>query len=362
MSNTLSDELYMRRALELAEKGRYTAHPNPKVGCILVLENTIIGEGWHVRVGTPHAEINALHQAGTQANGSTAYVTLEPCAHHGRTPPCCDALINAGVSRVVIASEDPYPQVNGKGIERLRKAGINVEVGLLRKEAEELNCGFLSRVRRGRPWVRAKIGMSLDGRTTLADGNSKWITSAKSREDVHKWRLSSCAILTGIGTVLADDPQLTARISNDMNLAPLRIILDSYLRIPHKAKVLDKMAETLIVHRPDAQEIKLPPHVNRISIDTCNNQINLKMLLEELGNRGLNDIFVEAGPILTGSLLKERLIDELLVYVSPRLLGDQARPMMAYIYPESLEISPFFRLIEHIQVDTDIRLRFRPII
>ncbi|MDC9595738.1 bifunctional diaminohydroxyphosphoribosylaminopyrimidine deaminase/5-amino-6-(5-phosphoribosylamino)uracil reductase RibD [Xenorhabdus anantnagensis] len=361
MSNTLSDELYMRRALELAEKGRYTARPNPKVGCVLVRENTIIGEGWHIRAGTPHAEINALYQAGSLAHGSTAYVTLEPCAHHGKTPPCCDALINAGVNRVVIASEDPYPQVNGKGIECLRKAGINVEVGLMRKEAEELNCGFLSRVRRGRPWVRAKIGMSLDGRTALADGRSKWITSAKSREDVHQWRLSSCAILTGIGTVLADNPQLTARTSHDTGLAPLRVILDSQLRIPLEANVLDKIAPTLIVHRSEAEEIKLPSHINRMSIDTCNNQINLKKVLEDLGNRGINDVFVEAGSVLTGSLLKKGLIDELLVYISPRLLGDQARPMIANVYPESLELSPYFKLVEIVQIDTDIRLRFLPI-
>ncbi|MBD2784942.1 bifunctional diaminohydroxyphosphoribosylaminopyrimidine deaminase/5-amino-6-(5-phosphoribosylamino)uracil reductase RibD [Xenorhabdus sp. DI] len=353
----------MRRALELAQKGRYTARPNPKVGCVLVRENTIVGEGWHERAGAPHAEINALHQAGISANGSTAYVTLEPCAHHGKTPPCCDALINAGINRVVIASEDPYPQVNGKGVERLRKAGINVEIGLLRKEAEELNCGFLSKIRRGRPWVRAKIGMSLDGRAVSDDGRPNWIISTRSREDVHQWRLSSCAILTGIGTVLADDPQLTAHVPNDKNLTPIRIILDSHLRIPLEAKVLDQTASTLIVHRPNAKEVTLPSHINRLSINTCDNRINLKMLLEELGNRGLNDLFVEAGPTLTSSLLEKGLIDELLVYTTPRLLGDQAQPMItANIYPRFPEASPTLKLIENIQIDTDVRLRFRPII
>ncbi|WP_340613516.1 bifunctional diaminohydroxyphosphoribosylaminopyrimidine deaminase/5-amino-6-(5-phosphoribosylamino)uracil reductase RibD [Xenorhabdus thailandensis] len=358
MFSPFYDELFMRRALELAEKGCYTARPNPKVGCVIVRENTIVGEGWHVRAGTAHAEINALHQAGSLAYGSTAYVTLEPCAHHGKTPPCCNALINAGVNRVVIACEDPYPQVNGKGIEYLRKAGINVEVGLLQKEAEELNCGFLSKVRRGRPWVRAKIGMSLDGRTALADGRSKWITSEKSREDVQQWRLSSCAILTDVGTILADDPQLTARIPHEIGLSPLRIVLDSQLRIPLKANVLDETARTLIIHHPAAAEIKFPPHIDKMSIDTCNDKINLKKTLEYLGKRGLNDVLVEAGPTLTGSLLKKGLIDELLVYISPRLLGEQARPMMAGISTESLDLPQSLKLVDLVQIDTDIRLRF----
>ncbi len=242
------DHVHMARALRLAERGLNTTQPNPRVGCVIAHGEAVVGEGWHERAGQPHAEVHALREAGERAKGATAYVTLEPCAHHGRTPPCADALVAAGVARVVIAAEDPNPQVDGRGIERLRAAGIAVETGLMREPARELNIGFFHRLERGRPFVRVKLAMSLDGRTALADGTSKWITGEAARADVQRWRARSSAILTGSGTALADDPRLTVRLDDLPHVPPLRVLLDRALRTPEGAHLLDGSAPTLVVH------------------------------------------------------------------------------------------------------------------
>lgn len=362
MTFSEADHRFMSRALELARRGRFTTRPNPQVGCVVVRNDEVVGEGWHQRAGEPHAEVHALRQAGALATGATAYVTLEPCAHHGRTPPCCQALIDVGIRRVVVACEDPFPRVNGQGLQRLRDAGVQVDVGLLREQAVELNRGFLANSSRGRPWVRLKFGMSLDGRTALADGRSKWITGEQAREDVHRWRLASGAILTGSGTLLADDPHLTARVPEVAEpLAPLRVVLDRRLRVPAGARVFDQQAPTLLVHARDARRDASPPaHVERLVLDDAEEGAQLGALLAELGRRGLHDVFVEAGPTLGGALLRTGLVDELLLYVAPRLLGDEARPLLAGLAPASLDAAPAFQLVDTLQLGADLRLRLHP--
>lgn len=357
-----SDWHCMSRALELASLGRYSTRPNPCVGCVLARNGEIVGEGWHQRAGGPHAEIFALHQAGAAAKGATAYVTLEPCAHHGRTPPCCLALIDAGIQRVLVACQDPFHQVDGKGLRLLREAGIQVDVGLMWEQAEELNLGFLSSARRGRPWVRLKYGMSLDGRTALANSESKWITGEASRHDVQLWRQASSAILTGSGTVLADDPQLTVRIPFDMDVPPVcRVVLDRRAQIPTPARVFDAQARTLLAHRRDAEPCPgLPKHVERLPLSSADDDGLLRELMEELSRRDIHDVFVEAGAELGGALLSAGLVDELLLYIAPRLLGDEARPLIGGLSPASLAQSPFFTLHECTQIGSDLRLRLRP--
>ncbi|OIR15840.1 riboflavin biosynthesis protein RibD [mine drainage metagenome] len=321
-----ADSQWMAQALHLAERGLWTTSPNPRVGCVLVRDGRLIAEGWHMRAGEPHAEVHALRAAGEAARGATAYVTLEPCSHHGRTPPCADALIAAGVRRVVVAAQDPNPLVAGQGVARLRAAGIDVECGLMEAAARELNIGFFSRMTRGTPWVRSKIAASLDGRTALANGTSKWITGEEARRDVQHWRARSCSVLTGIGTVLADDPRLDVRdISTERQ--PLRVVLDSRLRIPPKARILQRQATLIYTACSDANkhralmtggaEIKL--------LATADGKIDVPGVLRDLGKRGINEVLVEAGRTLNGSLLKAGLVDELVLYLAPRLLGDAAR-------------------------------------
>jgi len=351
----------MARALELASRGRYSTHPNPRVGCVLAHEGRIVGEGWHQRAGGPHAEVFALQQAGAAAKGATAYVTLEPCAHYGRTPPCSLALIEAGIRRAVVACQDPFHQVDGNGLRLLREAGIEVEAGLLREEAEALNLGFLSNARRGRPWVRLKYGMSLDGRTALADGESKWITSEASRHDVQLWRQASSAILTSSATVLADDPQLTVRIPFDQPVPPVkRIVLDRWSRVPAQARVFDTQAPTLVAHRYDnPPTTDLADHVERLPLLARDDEKMLWELMEVLGKRSIHDLFVEAGARLGGALIKAGLVDELLLYVAPRLLGANARPLIEGLSPDSLALPPGFELYECTQLGEDVRLRLR---
>lgn len=321
-----TDSQWMARALQLAQRGLYTTSPNPRVGCVLVKDGKNIGEGWHQRAGEPHAEVYALRAAGNAAHGATAYVTLEPCSHFGRTPPCASALIAAGISHVVIAMQDPNPLVSGQGIAALRTAGIEVECGLMESTARELNCGFVSRMTRGLPWVRSKIAASLDGRTALANGTSQWITGEAARQDVQHWRARSCAVLTGIGTVLADDPQLNVRIPNERQ--PLRVVVDSALRISADAKIIqggvliytacnDIPSHTALQAR-GAQVVYLPGTDNRV---------DLPAMLRDLAQRGINEVLVEAGRTLNGALLKAGLVDELVVYLAPQLLGDAARGM-----------------------------------
>jgi diaminohydroxyphosphoribosylaminopyrimidine deaminase/5-amino-6-(5-phosphoribosylamino)uracil reductase len=356
------DHLHMAHALRLAERGLATTQPNPRVGCVIARGETVLGTGWHARAGEPHAEVFALREAGTAARGATAYVTLEPCAHHGRTPPCADALIAAGVGRVVVAHEDPFDQVDGAGIEKLRAAGIGVQVGLMRDAAHELNIGFFSRIQRGRPWVRVKLAMSLDGRTALADGTSKWITGEAARADVQRWRARSSAVLSASGTVLADDPQLTVRLPDTPGyVPPLRAIVDTMLRTPAGARVLDGTAPTLVFHAPDAH---VPAHladVARVAVRRDDHGgLELRAVLHELARRDVNEVHVEAGPVLCGALLAAGLADELLVYVAPVLLGSSGRPMLTL--PPLDDMASRWRLhtVDRRQVGDDMRLQLRP--
>ena len=359
---TGTDHQYMARALQLAAQGLYTTHPNPRVGCVIVRdgENTgytgcisgeIVGEGWHVRAGEPHAEIHALAQAGTRARGATAYVTLEPCCHHGRTPPCADALIEAGVTRVVTAMIDPNPKVAGQGLARLAAAGIAIESGVLQAQAEALNPGFIMRMREHRPFVRCKLAMSVDGRTAMANGESKWITSDAAREDVQRLRASSAAILTGIGTVLADDPALTGRVAGAAR-QPLRVVVDSQLRMPPQARLLKEPGRTLIVTTsPDrVSSEKLVCNNVTVNVQSARQgRVNLALLMQTLAvDHEINEVLVEAGPTLNGALLNAGLIDEVIIYMAPHLMGDAARGL--FHLPELHQMS------QRIALDTqDIR-------
>lgn len=355
------DHIAMRRALELAALGLYTTHPNPRVGCVLMQGERIVGEGWHRRAGEPHAEVHALAQAGTDARGATAYVTLEPCAHHGRTPPCVDALIAGGVARVVVALADPFPAVNGAGLARLRAAGIVVECGLLEAQARELNSGFISRLTRHRPWVRVKLGVSLDGRTALADGRSQWITSAAAREDVQHWRARSSAVLTGIGSVLADDPRLNVRLPDIDHSVPQRIVLDRLWRLPAAARMLIEPGSILSVTGPDAADRpELAERVERISVPVHGEQLQLSRLLFALAQRGHNEVLVEAGARLAGAFVAAELVDELIWYLAPKLLGGHARPALDLPEPSSLEEVTHWRWHSIDRIGDDLRLVMRP--
>jgi diaminohydroxyphosphoribosylaminopyrimidine deaminase/5-amino-6-(5-phosphoribosylamino)uracil reductase len=356
------DHVHMARALRLAERGAYTTQPNPRVGCVIARGEEVVGEGWHQRAGEPHAEVFALRAAGERARGATAYVTLEPCAHHGRTPPCADALVAAGVARVVVATEDPNPRVDGRGIDILRAAGIAVESGLMHDAARELNAGFFSRIERNRPWLRVKLAMSLDGRTALADGSSKWITGEAARADVQRWRARSSAILTGSGTVLADDPRLTVRLPEDVASAPpLRVVLDRHLRTPAGSHVLDGAAPTLLLHAADAtcNDTRFDA-VERAALPVCSDGLDLGAVLGLLAGRGCNEVQVEAGPTLCGALFGAGLVDELLLYVAPLLLGDSARPLLCLPPLAGMEARRRLQVVEQRAVGADTRLRLRP--
>ena len=323
-----ADSVWMARALHLAERGLLTTTPNPRVGCVLVANGEMVGEGWHERAGEPHAEPHALRAAGDKARGATAYVTLEPCSHQGRTPPCADALIAAGVARVVVAMQDPNPLVAGNGIAKLRAAGIAVECGLMEAEAAKLNLGFVSRMTRGLPWVRSKIAMSLDGRTALANGVSQWITGDAARRDVHLWRARSCAVLTGIDTVLEDDAQLSVR-HVETTRQPLRVVLDSRLRMPLTAKILQGGNVLIVTAAADTAKIgaleQLGAKVAVLADE--GGRVDLPAALRHLASSGCNEVLVEAGRTLNGALLKAGLTDELVLYFAPQLLGDMARGM-----------------------------------
>lgn len=354
------DHACMARALQLAARGQYTARPNPVVGCVVANGGQVVGEGWHPRAGEPHAEVFALREAGDRARGGTAYVTLEPCAHHGRTPPCAEALVAAGVARVVAAMRDPFPRVDGAGFARLQAAGIAVASGLLERQARELNLGFLSRFTRGRPWVRVKLAASLDGRTAMASGESKWITGAAARADVQCWRARSGAILTGADTVLADDPALTVRLGDHTPFQPpLRVVLDSRLRSLAMPRVRDGSAPTLYLHGPDAVP---PPGLDAefAAVPLRDGRLDLEAALRLLAARDINEVQVEAGPALCGALLRAGLVDELLLYQAPLLLGDTARPLFAGLGIEAMAQRLRMQLVESVMVGEDRRLLLRP--
>ncbi len=328
MSFSEIDARHMARALELARRGLYTTDPNPRVGCVVVQDGHVVGEGFHARAGEPHAEIHALRAAGDRARGATVYLTFEPCCHHGKTPPCSDALITANVGRVIAAMQDPNPRVAGKGFAGLNAAGIGTASGLMQAEAEALNPGFIRRMQTGRPYVRVKLAASLDGRTAVANGESKWITGEAARADVQHWRARSSAIVTGIGTVLADDPSLNVR-AFDIGRQPLRVVVDSTLRTPAKAKMLSLPGSTLIVTAANdaarAETLrKAGAEVLRL---TKNNHVDLAALLTTLAQREVNEVLVEAGATLSGAMLEAGLVDELVLYYAPVLLGDRGRGM-----------------------------------
>ena len=323
------DSAWMAQAIQLAKQGLYSASPNPRVGCVLVNDEKLVGSGWHQRAGEPHAEIHALREAGEKACGATAYVTLEPCSHHGKTPPCADALIESGVARVVVAVQDPNPQVAGQGIEKLHNAGIAVEVGLMELAARELNVGFFARMMRGTPWVRSKIAMSLDGRTALKNGESKWITGDAARQDVQHWRARSCAVLTGIATVLADDAQLNVR-DIKTGRQPLRVVLDSTLRMPLDARILQGGGVLIYTAQDDVKKISALQEAGALVcvLPGENEQVDLSAMLRDLAQRGCNEVLIEAGSTLNGAMMRAGLADELVLYIAPQLLGDMARGMV----------------------------------
>lgn len=366
----------MQRALVLAAKALYTSQPNPRVGCVVADGERVLGEGFHARAGEAHAEVHALAAAGAASSGATAYVTLEPCAHFGRTPPCTDALIRAGIGRVVVATSDPFDQVSGRGLARLRAAGIRVDSGLFADAARELNCGFFSRIERGRPFVRLKMAASLDGRSALADGRSQWITGPEARADGQRYRARASAILTGIGTVLADDPRLTVRIEAD-HVAPRRVLLDRQLRLPLGARLLQEALPPLVYAdaRADDQRraalvaagvevVNLPdrsPAATAAGTSTDHSQAQLAAVLADLARREVNELHVEAGARLSGALLEAGLVDELLIYQSGRLLGETARPLFALPAPETLEHAQDWRLMTIDLIGHDWRLILRPV-
>jgi len=350
-----SDRRYMARALQLARRGLYTTDPNPRVGCVLVRDGEIVGEGWHERAGGAHAEVVAVNVAGERARGSVAYVTLEPCCHQGRTPPCTEALIRAGVRRVVAAMQDPNPQVSGGGLAQLRAAGIDVECGVLELQARTLNAGFVSRLTVGRPWVRCKMAMTLDGRTATAAGQSQWITNSAARQDVQRLRARSSAILTGVGTVLADDPSLTVRFAGEGGVTvgafkpPTRVVLDSHLRLPPTARILDDAAPTIVycvVDGPAVEAVSARGAVVHRVAASAAGRIELGTVMQHFAELRFNEVLVEAGPTLGGALLAEGLIDELVVYMAPRLLGDGARGLFTLPGIGSLEAAVSVDIVE----------------
>lgn len=357
MSFSAVDHGMMARALQLAERGLWTTSPNPRVGCVLVRDGEIVGEGWHEKAGEPHAEVHALRAAGDKARGAIAYVTLEPCSHHGRTPPCAEALIAAGVSRVVAAMTDPNPLVAGQGLALLQAAGIATASGLLENEARELNIGFVSRMTRGRPWLRLKAAASLDGKTALNNGLSQWITGPDARRDGHAWRARACAILTGIGTVRDDDPQLNVR-DVATTRQPLRVVVDSKLETPLTAKIL-RGGPVLIAGAVDDEkrtELLRAAGAEVVILPNPQGKVELKDLLEELGRRGVNEVHAEAGFKLNGSLLREGLVDELLLYLAPCLIGHQASGLFNLPELTSLDGKQRLAIRDLRQVGSDIRL------
>ena len=353
----------MTRALDLARRGLYSTDPNPRVGCVIARGERIVGEGWHRYAGEPHAEIHALAAAGGNAAGATAYVTLEPCRHTGRTGPCTRALIEARVAKVVAAMRDPDPRVAGQGLVELATAGIEVETGLLETQARNLNRGFVSRIERGRPWVRCKLAASLDGRTATAAGESRWITGEAARADVHRHRARASAVLTGIGTLLADDPRLDARVEDADCLAPpMRVIVDSRLRTPPAARVFSTPGRILIatfrataLAQPlldaGAEVVSLPDTRGRVAID---------ILMTTLADRGVNEVHTECGPTLAGALLEAALVDEIVVYLAPVLLGDAARGMFTLPMVAAMSDRIGLEVTGVAQVGADLRIDALP--
>jgi len=356
------DAFYMAQAVSLAKKGRYTTDPNPRVGCVLVRDDAVIGQGWHVKAGQGHAEVEALKNL-PDAKGATAYVTLEPCSHQGRTPPCCDALIKAGVSRVVAAMQDPNPKVSGSGLEKLKEAGIEVVCGVLQEDALALNRGFIKRMTNNRPFVRSKLAMSLDGRTAMASGESKWITSNEARADVHRLRAESSAILTGINTVLSDNPALNARIDEDV-LQPVRVVLDTHLNMPVTAQMAKLPGRSLIL--TCAQDQQKQGALQQAGFEVYqlpdkNGRLDLHAVMDFLGQQQINELLVEAGSVLNGALLAEGLVDEYVIYMAPCILGDQGRGLFNLPGLQRMADKKQLKLRDARQVGQDLKLTYTPL-
>jgi diaminohydroxyphosphoribosylaminopyrimidine deaminase/5-amino-6-(5-phosphoribosylamino)uracil reductase len=364
---TVADHTYMTLALRLAAQGLTTTQPNPRVGCVIVKHQQIIGQGAHLKAGEAHAEVYALREAGDNAKDAEAYVTLEPCSHHGRTPPCVDALISAGVKRVVVAMQDPNPLVAGKGIQRMQAQGVQVEVGLMEAEAKALNLGFIARMTRNLPYVRSKIAASLDGKTALNNGKSQWITGEPARVDVQHWRAQSCAIITGIGTVLADNPSMTVRLA-DATRQPLRVIVDSHLQTPVDCNMLDA---TTLLTSPVLIAYANGANNNAAALSTAgaellhlpdaNNRVDLTALLQNLAQRGMNEVLLEAGQGLNGAFLQANLMDEFIFYYAPKLMGGDANAMFAMPVLTEMHQAIDLKILDVRQVGADIRVRAKPV-
>ena len=362
------DAHYMARAIELARKGLYTTHPNPRVGCVIVRDGQIVGEGWHVRAGEPHAEVHALRAAGALARGATAYVTLEPCSHHGRTPPCAEGLVNAGVARVVAAMQDPNPEVAGRGLKRLADAGIEVRCGVLEAQARTLNQGFLKRMEHGLPFVRVKLAMSLDGRTAMASGESQWITGPAARSAVQRLRAQASVVITGADTVLADGARLTVRAdelgldaeqtAQAMSRAPLRVLIDGRLRVPLDAPFFKAGPALVATCVPPAEQYRTGPEC--LVIPGENGQIDLRQLLRALAARDVNEVLVEAGPRLAGAFAEQGLVDEYQIFIAAKFLGSTARPLLELPLTRMSEASEL-KIIEMRAVGDDWRVTAIPV-
>ncbi|MFM9836384.1 MAG: bifunctional diaminohydroxyphosphoribosylaminopyrimidine deaminase/5-amino-6-(5-phosphoribosylamino)uracil reductase RibD [Methylophilaceae bacterium] len=360
MKFTAADHAFMAQALRLAEQGLYTTMPNPRVGCVIVKDGVVVGEGAHLKAGKPHAEVLALHQAGDNAKGATVYVTLEPCSHFGKTPPCADALVNAGVRKVIAAMQDPNPLVAGQGLARLASHSIETQFGIMQAQAETLNLGFISRMRKNMPFVRSKIAASLDGKTALANGESQWITGEAARYDVQQLRARSCVILTGIGTVLQDDPSLTVR-EISIERQPLRVVVDSFLRTPLNAKVLQN-GRTLIafaIDSDDRAEKLFEAGAELLCIPNEAGKVCLRTLLSHLASNEINEVLVESGEGLNGALMAQNLIDELIVYYAPKIMGSDAKSMFAMPPLTEMNQALNLQVLDVRQFGADIRLRFK---
>jgi diaminohydroxyphosphoribosylaminopyrimidine deaminase / 5-amino-6-(5-phosphoribosylamino)uracil reductase len=358
MSQTTQDIEWMTRALRLAARGLYTTTPNPRVGCVIVKHGQVVGEGAHLKAGEPHAEVHALQAAGDLARDATAYVTLEPCSHFGRTPPCADALVKAGVNRVVVAMQDPNPLVSGKGIERLRAQNIAVTVGVCEAQARALNPGFILRMTQQRPYVRLKVAASLDGRTALLNGVSQWITSADARKDVHHWRAQSCVIVTGIGSILQDNSALTVR-DVPTSRQPLRVIVDSQLRIPVDAKVLEHGQAMIAYAQGDASKLEVLQvmGIRTLHIPNAQGQVDIAALMQALTALPCNEVLIEAGATLNGAFMQVGLVDELLLYYAPKLMGSNARGMFALPEMAHMTDAHPLHILDIRQFGQDIRVQ-----
>lgn len=362
------DAHYMARALELARRGHYTTHPNPRVGCVIVRDGQIVGEGWHIRAGEPHAEVHALRAAGEQARGATAYVTLEPCSHHGRTPPCADALVNAGVARVVAAMQDPNPEVAGRGLQRLAQAGIVAESGVLESEARKLNEGFLKRMEQGLPFVRVKLAMSLDGRTAMQSGESQWITGPAARSAVQRLRAQASVVLTGADTVLADNARLTVRADElgldaeqtalVMSRPPLRVLVDGRLRVPLDTAFFKAGPALVATCMAVEEQYANGPECMIVAGD--DGQVDLHRLLVELAGRGVNEVLVEAGPRLAGAFARQGLVDEFQIFIAGKFLGSSARPLLDWPLAQ-MKDAPQLKITEIRAVGDDWRVIAVPV-